>query len=193
MVRLVPLLTAFFHCTTVALGAPSTSNSYIPASGQHAFVNTAVAGNWESLGGVLTSPLGAVSWGPNRIDVFGAGTDSALWHRWWDGSKWGGWESLGGVLESPPAVDSWGPNRIDVFVVGTDSALWHKWWDGSKWGGWESLGGIIVSEPEVVSWGTNRLDIFALGTDHALWHIWWDGTVSISHDVIPAPWRIDKS
>ena len=38
---------------------------------------------WESLGGVLVSAPAAVSWGPNRIDCFAAGTDSALWHKWW--------------------------------------------------------------------------------------------------------------
>jgi hypothetical protein len=25
----------------------------------------------------------AVSWGPNRIDTFVIGTDSAMWHKWW--------------------------------------------------------------------------------------------------------------
>ena len=39
-----------------------------------------------------TAPMvrgGAVaicSWGPNRLDVFVVGTDSALYHKWWDGS-----------------------------------------------------------------------------------------------------------
>jgi hypothetical protein len=30
----------------------------------------------------------AVSWGPNRMDVFVRGTDNALWHTWWDGTAW---------------------------------------------------------------------------------------------------------
>ena len=38
---------------------------------------------WGSLGGVLTSEPAAVSWGPNRVDTFVMGTDSALWHKWW--------------------------------------------------------------------------------------------------------------
>ena len=133
-------------------------------------------GGWESLGGVLESPPRVVAWAPNRLDVFVVGTDSALWHRWWDGAHWGGWESLGGVLESPPEVVSWGTNRLDVFALGTDHALWHRWWDGSHWGGWESLGGTLTSPISAVSWAPNRLDVFALGTDHALWHRWWDGS-----------------
>jgi hypothetical protein len=131
--------------------------------------------SWEWLGGVLTSPPQAVAWGPNRLDIFAEGSDSALWHRWWDGAQWGGWESLGGVLTSPPNVVSWGPNRLDIFVLGTDSALWHRWWDGANWGGWESRGGVLTSPPVSVSWGENRLDIFGLGEDHALWHTYWNG------------------
>ncbi len=139
-------------------------------------LDPAAWGGWESLGGILQSPPVAVSWGPNRIDVFAMGDDSALYHRWWDGSNWGGWESLGGIIMSQPAAVSWGPNRLDVFAVGTDSAMYHRWWDGSNWGGWESLGGILQSRPVAVSWAPNRLDVFAVGTDHALWHRWWDGS-----------------
>ena len=84
--------------------------------------------------------VSAVSWGPNRLDVFVKGTDNALHHKWWNGSSWGGFESLGGVLASEPNAVSWGPNRLDVFVKGTDNALHHKWWNGSSWGGFESLG-----------------------------------------------------
>lgn len=41
--------------------------------------------DWESLGGVITSDPGAVSWGNGRIDVFARGQDNALWHKWYDG------------------------------------------------------------------------------------------------------------
>jgi hypothetical protein len=91
------------------------------------------------------------TWGPNRLDVFVIGTDSALYHKWWNGSAWGpsltGYENMGGVCTSRPRVTAWGPNRLDVFVTGTDSALYHKWWNGSAWGpslpGYEYMGGVI--------------------------------------------------
>jgi hypothetical protein len=51
--------------------------------------------DWESLGGVRTSGPGAASWASGRLDVFARGTDSALWHIWYD-NGWGTWESLGG-------------------------------------------------------------------------------------------------
>ena len=145
-------------------------------------------GGWESLGGILqASPLGgpvAVSWHPNRLDLFTVGTDGALWHKWWNGSAWRpsatGWESLGGVCASRPAAVAWAPNRLDLFVVGTDGALWHKWWNGSAWrpsaSGWESLGGVCLGAPVAVSWNPNRLDLFVVGTDRAVWHKWWNGS-----------------
>lgn len=136
---------------------------------------TAGWSGWESLGGVLTSKPSAVSWGANRIDVVARGTDSATYHRWWDGSQWGGWESLGGGLQSGPAICSWASGRLDVFVAGNDHQLYHKWYQ-SGWSGWEALGGVLSSDPTAVSWGPNRIDVFARGMDSAMWHLWWDGS-----------------
>ncbi|GAA0916559.1 hypothetical protein [Streptomyces thermoalcalitolerans] len=45
--------------------------------------------------------ISVVSWGEDRLDVFGIGTDSQMHHRHWDGSKWQpeqGWKSLGGTF-----------------------------------------------------------------------------------------------
>ena len=41
------------------------------------------------MGGVCSGPPAVVCWGPNRLDVFVVGTDSALYHKWWNGSAWG--------------------------------------------------------------------------------------------------------
>jgi hypothetical protein len=129
---------------------------------------------WEGLGGVLTSKPSATSWADDRIDVVARGTDSAVYHRWWDGATWNGWESLGGGCQSGPAICSWGAGRLDLFVVGTNHALYHKWYQGG-WSGWDSLGGMLSSDPCAVSWGPNRIDVFARGMDSAMWHLWWDG------------------
>ena len=93
-----------------------------------------------------------VSWGSNRLDAFVLGTNSRLYHKWWNGSAWGpsttGYEDLGGTILSSPEVVSWGPNRLDIFVLGTNSRLYHKWWNGSAWGpsttGYEDMGGTIL-------------------------------------------------
>ena len=52
--------------------------------------------DWESLGGTFNGPPAAVSWGPNRLDIFGLGVDNVVRHNWsQDGTNWGGWEPLG--------------------------------------------------------------------------------------------------
>ena len=131
--------------------------------------------DWQSLGGIVESAPVSVAWGPSRLDTFAIGTNSQLYHRWFDGRAWGGWESLGGLCQSAPSVVSWEPGRLDVFVVGTDSGLYHRWWDGHAWGGFEGLGGTLSSQPTAVSWAPDRLDVFALGEDNACWHRWWNG------------------
>jgi len=126
----------------------------------------------------------AVAWGANRLDVFVVGTNSALYHKWWNGSAWGpsvtGYENMGGQIISDPEVVSWGANRLDVFGIGTNSALYHKWWNGSAWGpsvtGYEHMGGRILGQPKAVAWGPNRLDVFVIGTNSALYHKWWNGS-----------------
>ncbi len=134
---------------------------------------------------VSPEPSGpAVSWGPNRLDVFVLGTNRAMYHKWWNGAAWGpsfsGYEYMGGICNTAPEVIAWGSNRLDAFVLGTDSALYHKWWNGSAWGpsvtGWEAMGGKCSSSPRVASWGPDRLDVFVFGTDSALYHKWWNGS-----------------
>ena len=93
------------------------------------------------------------AWGQNRLDIFGIGTDGAMYHKAWNGSAWQplglGWERLGGVFTSPPAVTAWGENRLDIFGLGTDGAMLHKAWNGSAWLpsglGWERLGGDFTA------------------------------------------------
>ena len=125
-----------------------------------------------------------VAWGPNRLDTFVVGTNSALYHKWWNGSSWGpsvtGYENQGGVVVSDPESVAWGPNRLDVFVIGTNRGLYHKWWNGSAWGpsltGYEAMGGVIRGKPKAVAWGPNRLDVFVVGMDSGLYHKWWNGS-----------------
>jgi len=128
---------------------------------------------YENLGGQLTSKPNATSWAANRIDVVVRGLDSAVWHKWWNGT-WNGYESLGGQIQGAPAICSWGNGRLDIFAVGLNHHLWHKWYQGG-WSGWEDLGGVLSSEPAAVSWGPNRIDVFARGMDSAMYHLWWDG------------------
>jgi hypothetical protein len=115
----------------------------------------------------------AVSWGPNRIDVFVVGPDDGLWHRYYTTSWSASWTPLGGQFLSSPDAASWGSGRIDVVGRGGDDAIWHRWYDtsGGGWNsGWVKRDGTTYDEPGVVSWGPQRLDIFVRGTDNGIWH-----------------------
>ena len=157
--------------------------------GQIARMDAALAGPRSSFltptTGIRPSSNSVVAWGSNRLDAFVLGTNSSLYHKWWNGSSWGpsvtGYEYMGGKIISDPEVVSWGSDRLDAFVLGTNSSLYHKWWNGSSWGpsvtGYEYMGGKIINQPKVVSWGLNRLDVFVLGTNSSLYHKWWNGSV----------------
>jgi hypothetical protein len=131
------------------------------------------------------NPCAAVSWGPNRLDIFGVGAaDDQMYHKTWTGTAWypspTDWEPLGGALGSFVAVAAWGPDRLDIFGLGTDGQMCHKTWTGTAWypspTDWEPLGGKFTSPPAVASWGPGRLDIFGLGTDSQMYHKTWTGT-----------------
>ncbi|HEX5057575.1 MAG TPA: hypothetical protein VFX02_13895 [Gammaproteobacteria bacterium] len=113
-------------------------------------------GNTQSRGDAVS----AVSWGPNRVDVFETKSDyspspvpGTIFHKWRDGSTWGpsgiggAWVNLGSApFNFAPEAVAWGPSRIDLFGLGNDGVVYHKWTnDGTNWGpsqtNWESLGG----------------------------------------------------
>lgn len=45
------------------------------------------------------------AWGTNRLDIFGLGTDDAMYHKAWDGTAGRpsvrDWERLGGIFAAP--------------------------------------------------------------------------------------------
>ena len=94
---------------------------------------------------ITTALSGAVSGSCNvdgRLELFGVGTDRALWHIWQTAphaGPWSAWSSLGGVLTDIPAVAVNTDGRIEVFVRGTDNALWHIWQTAAHAGGGDSM------------------------------------------------------
>jgi hypothetical protein len=62
-----------------------------PSTGWSPFANVS---NTYQISGVL----GAVSWGPNRIDMFTRASDNSLDHWWFDGTSFGGPENKGGSI-----------------------------------------------------------------------------------------------
>ena len=108
------------------------------------------------------STLSTVSWGYNRMDVFGLGSFGHVYHKWFDGYQWNPapvsqLESLGGTFTVEPRAVSWGANRADIFTIGSapDEQIYHKYWDGYSWvpgaEDWEGLGGSLADRPLAVS------------------------------------------
>lgn len=148
---------------------------------------------WEDVWGApadgvkFASPPAAVSWGPDRLDVFGVGDDNKVYHKYWNGEQYlpsEGWELLawkapeGGFNAGALQATSWGPNRLDLWAVGhEDGALWHTLWDHDYYGPWESLGGShFVEAPAVAHWAPNRIDILVQDWQtNEYQYKFWDG------------------
>ena len=109
----VPFINAGVAAVLTIEGADSANGRIHTANDKLTFIdwslaaeilrmNAAALAGWLGLvSGAVDRPRPAgsvVSWGSNRLDVFVMGTDSALHHKYWDGSSWHDFESLGGVI-----------------------------------------------------------------------------------------------
>ena len=120
----------------------------------------------------------AVSWGPDRIDLFTVDETRGLVHRFFVSGAWSEPTSLGGTLASAPAATAWAVDQLQVFAIFDDGQLWNRYWDGTSWHGWESLGGeltglargvVVGRRPDRrLGAGSRRLDLASLVGRHAL-------------------------
>jgi hypothetical protein len=139
--------------------------------------------NWEDLSdtnSIDVSP-GAVSWGPNRIDLF-AVWQKQLHHRASQSGTWTPWtENLGGATNDAPAAASWKFERLDVLVHTTDNFMARRYWESrvtQGWKDWENVGGLsplytLLSAPAAVATGSHRIDCFGRGPGDHLIHAWY--------------------
>src|SRR5690349_19157023 len=81
--------------------APNRLDAFVLAADQHIYhiwreggISSATWGKWETIEAMVSSPhllrnfrsgLSAVSWGPNRLDIFGLGDHQDMLHYWYDG------------------------------------------------------------------------------------------------------------
>ena len=144
--------------------------------------------NYENIGGSLKGPPLAISWGPNRNDVFAVGRDNQLWHKSLDGSTWGPslseWQNLGGNLSSnyPLAAVSRSADHLDVFGVREEGdggkSLWRKSRNGASWKpsalGFEHIPGSFSTAPSVASRVPSGVSLYIVDLQHNLRYQWWD-------------------
>jgi hypothetical protein len=79
-----------------------------------------------------------------RLEVFGIGSDGALYSIWQTAphaGPWSGWTRLGGwVSQISAQLNSDG--RLEVFGVGSDGDLYNTWQTAphsGPWSGWNKL------------------------------------------------------
>ena len=130
-----------------------------------------------SIGGNFTSDPGSAfkqTFSSERLDVFGRGSDGAVWtRRRIDGGWSPHWETLGGAIVGSPDATESDEFVAEVYALGVDGAVWTKAFDGNSWTGWSSIGGQGTSSPAVLqrfpSSGPNPIHVYVRGVDGALW------------------------
>lgn len=130
--------------------------------------------------------LSAISWGYNRMDIYGNDGEGNVTHQYWDGYQWGPAynqiEALGGGFNSPPTAVATGTGVMHVFSVAEDDTLQHKQYDGTAWKPsettFEDLGGKFddTFALAVTANGANPLDIVGKSLGGSINHVFYDGS-----------------
>lgn len=146
------------------------------------------SGNGEYLGGSkgqFADGIQAVSWGPNRLDVFPLQAryyqENEFVHKYWNGSAW--MPSQTGFYVVGPDV----PNNVYFHVAASGigrlhafrftenfsgANIHHNRTSGSLqlWNGWSSInGGMARTMPYAISSSSNVVEVFIRGMDDAIW------------------------
>jgi hypothetical protein len=127
------------------------------------------------------NPVAAVSWGPQRYDIFAVSSDGGNLLHWWvfgnpilDLWQQEALDTPAVGLNGSVAAASYQPNRLDVFAVGNDGQLYQWWYDGDRGTPFRQPAVLESSNVEslsVASCGPQRLDVFGLSTQGSL--LWW--------------------
>ncbi len=149
-------------------------------------------GDWESLGGTLTSDPAAVSWGEGRIDVFARDQDNRLLHIAYAGGSWFSWQTLDYTLNSAPAACSPAPNMFGVCWRDEGNAVELLGYNQGAWFPWVSLPLSGSSAPACAATSMVSADVFATGFDGKVYwnHYYgagWTPTQSLGGEAVSGP------
>ncbi|HBG26015.1 MAG: hypothetical protein A2Y10_03905 [Planctomycetes bacterium GWF2_41_51] len=130
-------------------------------------------GDWINRGGSLTSNPTAVSWGPDRIDIFVKNNNNKLGQLTYNGNNgWGDWYEHNKTMVGAP--DAAAPEAGLLFVFWRDSSNHLKSMRtiGYLWGGLKDHG-IVTGDPGATSRHTNTVTVFAPRADGNIWNKTW--------------------
>ena len=119
-------------------------------------------GDWQSLGGVITSDPIAAKDGQGKVHVLVRGSSGALFDR----IVGEGWANLGGYITSNPGVALSPDDHLKAVVRGGDNSLWQK---DLTTGVWSPMGGIIASNPQAIFDQDGKMHVLVRGADNGLW------------------------
>ncbi|MGH3478495.1 MAG: hypothetical protein ACRDQD_16865, partial [Nocardioidaceae bacterium] len=95
--------------------------------------------NWFSIHPEIKMQPGATVtalWSnPRHLDLFGTGTDGAVWSTWWQADTgWVNWFLIDPQVKMQPGATVtalWSnPSHLDLFATGTDGAVWSTYYQG---------------------------------------------------------------
>jgi GH25 family lysozyme M1 (1,4-beta-N-acetylmuramidase) len=140
---------------------------------------TGSASTWTAyapFGGSGLSHLSSLAFADGRVEVFGLGTDGAIWHDAWllSSKAWSGWQSLGGsgmATGAGPILASDG--HAEIFATDAHGRAWRNSTasaTSTAWGGWIAMPGAeLATRPVPARWNDGHLEVFARGTDNNLY------------------------
>ena len=117
----------------------------------------------------------AAIWRPYGLELFGRGTENALWRKTLTFGTWSAWTPLtsAGAVTSDPTVAAQGFDRVDVFFRGTDNRLRQLTSTNGVWAGAPVPvpgGPTISTGPGATYTEPGRIDLLA-GCEARL--CWW--------------------
>lgn len=144
----------------------------------------AIWGDWNSLGGIVTSGVATVLDAEGIIHLFARGVEGHLWTMTQkledDGSlTWVPWtKSENSIYLSSAATIIArlnAQNLVEVIVRGADKAFWHTRQAvnderGVVWAAWKSLGGIFSSAAAVQINSDSLLTVYGRGPEKGVWY-----------------------
>jgi hypothetical protein len=106
-------------------------------------------GNWQALGGILSSGPGAALNIDGAVSVYSRATDKSMYYKvqteTFNGTCFGEWHKLGGAFSTGPTTMVRGDGLLEVYARGIDRAIWMTAQvesDGLvSFTPWKSLGG----------------------------------------------------
>lgn len=131
-----------------------------------------------------TLPLvSGVSRSTDKLDVFAAGTNHAIYTAAWEPgfTGWHGWWGIQSGVSAPGTpifAVSRSADHLDAFAVGTDFGIYTAAWQpgDTHWRGWWRLANGSAAPGTAVHGVSRRadhLDVFAVGTDHHIYTAAW--------------------